>query len=466
MLFRYTPQEESGAFGRRILLPQRVAEEVGLEGGEGGGEGNGSLGSREEGGEPVGEGNVGAGGAGDGFLELGGMGRFAEKSGFPFAEAVLERPVAAGAVRVQEVAGFLVTFPDGGEDSAVTYDGAGDVFPDFQPVVAVKVQDAGEVAGIAHVHRIGEGAEAHRRHVGARLQILEKDVVPVVCRDEAVDGKAHPRGHESGAQVPEVPAGNAYDQPVGLAQAGELRIAVEIVEGLRQEAGDIDAVGRCQPQGAAEVRVQEGGLDQGLAVVEAAVDLQGGDVLPQGGELGFLHGAYAAPGIQDEDVRARDAQEAVRDGAPGVTGCGDEDIDIPFLGEVPQETRHEAGADVLEGEGRPMEEFQGVDSFFHRHGRAVEGQGFCDDAVQFRAGNVLPEEGRGHFLTDLYKGAFGKAADPIGRKGRNPFRHIEPAVFRKPLDDGLRQGSVRRLVFRTVVLHVNRQSNGRPGWKP
>ena len=58
----------------------------------------------EEGGETGGEGNVGAGGAGDGFLELGGVSRFAEEAGFAFAEAVLECAVAAGAVGVQEVA--------------------------------------------------------------------------------------------------------------------------------------------------------------------------------------------------------------------------------------------------------------------------------------------------------------------------------------------------------------------------
>ena len=94
-----TPEKRLGT-----SLPQRVAKEEGLEGGEGGGEGDRLLRAFEEGGEAGGEGNVGAGGAGDGFLELGGMGRFAEKAGFAFAEAVLEGMIAAGAVGVQEVA--------------------------------------------------------------------------------------------------------------------------------------------------------------------------------------------------------------------------------------------------------------------------------------------------------------------------------------------------------------------------
>ncbi len=165
-------------------------------------------------------------------------------------------------------------------------------------------------------------------------------------------------------------------------------------------------------------------------------------------------------------MRAGDAQEAVGDGAPGVTGRGDEDIDIALLCEMPQETGHEAGTDVLECKRRPMEEFQGINSFFHRHGRAVEGEGFRDDAVEFRAGNIFAEESRGDLLSDFYERKLGETADPIGGKSWDPFRHIEPAIFRKTLYDSLLQRSVWRLVFRTVILHVNRRSDARPGWKP
>ena len=394
-------------------LPQRVAEEESLEGGEGGGEGDGLLRAGEESGEAVGEGNVGSGGAGDGFPELGRMGRFAEKAGFAFLKSVFQGSVATGTVRVQEVAGFLIALPDGGDDRSVAYDGAGNVLPDRFPLLVVQVQDTGEIARIAHVHRIREGADAVGRRVGARLQVVEEYIVPVVRRDEAVNGKAHPLSHEGGADIAEVSAGHADDQAVGLTPAGELRVAVEVIEGLRQEAGDVDAVGRCQPQGAAQIRVQEGGLDQGLAVVETAVDLQRGNVLPQGRELRLLDRAHAAPGIQDENVRAGDAQEAVGDGAPGVTGRGDEDIDISLVGEMPEETGHEPSTDILEGERGPMEEFQGIDPFFHRHGRAVESEGFRDDAVQFHAGNVLAEECGRHFLPDFHEGKFGKAAEPV-----------------------------------------------------
>ena len=362
---------------------------------------------------------------------------FAEETGLAFTKAVLEGTVAAGAVRVQEVAGFGQALPDGVHDGAVAHDRAGDVLADVRPPVAVQVQDAGEVAGIAHVHCIRERADAGHRHIGARLQIVEEHVVAVVRGDEAGDGKAHAVRDERGAQVAEVAARDADHQPVGETQASHLRIAVEIIEGLRQKAGDVDAVGRCQPQRGAQVAIQEGGLDQGLAVVEAAIDLQGGDVLSQGGELALLDGTDAPLGVEDEDMRAGNAQEAVRDGAAGVAGRGDEDIDIPLLREMPEETGHETGAYVLEGEGRPMEEFQGVDPFLDHHGRAVEGKRFCDDAVQLGAGNVLTEEGARHLLRDLDERELGEALEPFGGKGRNPLRHVEPAVLRQALDDGL-----------------------------
>ena len=354
-------------------LPDPIRKKEGLEGIEVGGEGSGLLLAGEEGGEAGREVHVNAGGAGDGFKELGGVGGFAEETGFAFVETVLEGAVAAGAVRVQEVAVIGQALADRGDDGAVAHDRAGDVLADVFPLVAVQVQDAGEVAGIAHVHRIGQGADAGPGRIGTRLQVIEEDVVAVVRGDEPMDGKAHPVRHERGAEVAEVPARDADHQAVGEAQSGHLRIAVEVVERLRQEAGDIDAVGRCQPQGGAEVVIQESGLDQGLAVVEAAIDLQGGDVPPQGGELALLDGAYAALGIEDENMRAGNAQEAVRDGAAGVAGRGDEHIDIPLLREMPEETGHEPGADILESEGRSMEEFQGVNPLLHLHGRTVEG---------------------------------------------------------------------------------------------
>ena len=467
-LFRYTPQEESGRQKPYPLtLPNPVRKQEGLEGREGGGEGDGLFVAGEEGGEAGGELEVPADGAGDGFPELGGMGGFAEEAGFAFVEAVLEGTIAAGAVRIQEVAGFGQALADCGYDRSVAHDRAGDVLPDFRPLMAVQVQDAGEVTGITHVHRVREGADAGHRHIGARLQVVEEYVVAVVRGDEPMDGKAHPTGHERGAEVAEVSARDADHQLVSLAQARELRIAVEIVEGLRKEAGDIDAVGRCQTQRGAQVVIQERGLDQGLAVVEAAIDLQGCDVLPQGGELALLDRTDAALGIEDEDVRAGNAQEAVRDGAAGVAGRGDEDIDLALiLREMPQETGHEARTDVLESEGRPMEEFQGVNPLLHRNRRAVEGKRFRDDPVQLGAGNILPEESARHLLRDLHEGELGHTLEPIGGKGRNPLRHIESAVFRQALDDGFFERGDRRPPFCAVVPHVNRRSGASPGWKP
>ena len=91
----------------------------------------------------------------------------------------------------------------------------------------------------------------------------------------------------------------------------QLCVGPEVVEGLREEAGDVDAVGGGQTHVGVEVGIHEGGLDESLAVVEDAIDLYGGDVLAQGGELTFLNGRHLALGIEDIDVDALNTEESV-----------------------------------------------------------------------------------------------------------------------------------------------------------
>lgn len=74
------------------------------------------------------------------------------------------------------------------------------------------------------------------------MQIVGEDVVGVYCSNEAVNRKAHLHGEEPGGEVAEVAAGHRENKraPVGRQAGG----GVEVVEGLGQEAGDVDGVGR------------------------------------------------------------------------------------------------------------------------------------------------------------------------------------------------------------------------------
>ena len=61
-------------------------------------------------------------------------------------------------------------------------------------------------------------------------------------------------------------------------------------------------------------------LDEALAIVERSCDGHGRHVAAKRRELRLLDGRDAAVGKQDDDTRARETKEGLRDGAAGVAG--------------------------------------------------------------------------------------------------------------------------------------------------
>ena len=211
-----------------------------------------------------------------------------------------------------------------------------------------------------------------------------------------------------------------------------------------------------------EVSVHEGGLDQALAVVEDAIDLEGGDVLAEGGELTLLDGRDLALGVEDIDVDAIDAEEAVGDGGTGVTGGCDEDVEAAsplavrgsgrvLAYKVLQEAGHEAGADILEGEGGPVEELEGVDIVLDVDHGGVEGEGVADDTAQVLGGDVLAEEGVGDAACYFLEGEVGNLLPEGGGQLLDDFGHIEAPVLGKAADDGVAEGGAGGGVVGAIV---------------
>ena len=93
---------------------------------------------------------------------------------------------------------------------------------------------------------------------------------------------------------------------------------VQVVEGLGEEAADVDRVGGGERQAGVEVRVGEGLADESLAVVEAAANGDGGDVSAQGGELGLLAGAHLA---ERRSARPRPRRRGWGRGRARAGGC-------------------------------------------------------------------------------------------------------------------------------------------------
>ena len=221
-----------------------------------------------------------------------------------------------------------------------------------------ELEDADKVAGVADVHRVGEGRDGRFGVIVAGAQIGGDDVVGIAGGDEVTDGEAGAVGEEAGADIAEVAAGYADHRRSGF--VGPLLGRKEIIELLGEPAGDVDGVRRGEEEGFCECGVGEGFFDHALAIVETSFYFEGGDVLSEGGELEFLDAAYFPGGVEDDNAYTFYIIETAGDGAAGVAGGRDEYGDGAgvILSEVSEAAAHEAGADVFECEGGTVEELE------------------------------------------------------------------------------------------------------------
>ncbi len=246
-------------------------------------------------------------------------------------------------------------------------------------------------------------------------------------------------GEESGGEVAEV---SRRDNEGGEGAFGELARGLEVVEGLGDEAGDVDGVRARQIETLGKFPVSEGGFDKALAVVEGPADFEGGDVATESGELFFLKCGDPALGVKDDDLGAGDIVEGAGDCAAGVAGSRDEDGEIAAIvfGEIAHEAGHETGSEVLEGKGGAVEEFENRKVA----GEGVDGSGEVDGFVDERLKVGIRDGSLQEVLGDL-KAEFaqGKVA-PILPKGRGQggdfLRHVESAVSGQGAQDGFLEG--------------------------
>ena len=100
---------------------------------------------------------------------------------------------------------------------------------------------------------------------------------------------------------------------------------------MGQEASHIDAIGRGELHLGVKFFVHESILDEGLAVIENAIDLDCRNVLAKRCELAFLNRTDFSFGIKHIDMNAFYAQETVSYSRTGVATRGNKDIDRPLL---------------------------------------------------------------------------------------------------------------------------------------
>ena len=134
-----------------------------------------------------------------------------------------------------------------------------------------------------------------------------------------------------------------------------------VVHDLRHHARPVDRVDRRQPHPLAERRVVEHRLDEVLAIVERAVDRDRVHVVVvDRRHLAALDVARAAGWVEDHDVDVLAAPHGVDGRRSGIaTRRADDRHVLVALGEhVLEEPPDELQRDVLERQGRPVEQLQ------------------------------------------------------------------------------------------------------------
>ena len=255
------------------------------------------------------------------------MGCLQENARLALSQSLPQGLIAACAVGVEDISRSGIALPHGFPYALVAIGGTAYQLADALVAASEEVVYAGEIAGIAHVHGVGQGLSASPWVVFAGLQILVENVVGVVGGYKSFDGQPHHVAENACRDVAEIATWHADHQVIGLASFLEPGVGIEVIEGLGQEAGHVDGVGGSEFHMLVELFVHESGFHQGLAIVENAIHFQGGDILPQGGELAFLYLANLSFGVEHIHMDALHAQESVGYGRACVPGSSHEHVD-------------------------------------------------------------------------------------------------------------------------------------------
>jgi hypothetical protein len=121
--------------------------------------------------------------------------------------------------------------------------------------------------------------------------------------------------------------------------------------------------------------------------------------------------------------------------------------------EVLQQTGHETGADVLEGECRAVEEFKRIDAVGDAGDGTVELKRVADDAVKLFLLDVLAEESVGHGAGNFLKRQPVDAVEEFIRQRFDMFGHVQSAVFGQSFDHGFLQIGRRGMFVGAVISH-------------
>lgn len=236
----------------------------------------------------------------------------------------------------------------------------------------------------------------------------------------------------AGADVAEVPRGHAEGHLFVIAGGGR-EPALEVIDHLGQHAGPVDGIDGTDPVLRLEGGVVGDGLDDVLGVVEHAAHGDVEDVFVlQRVHLGPLEGTHPALGGEHEDLHVVLAAHGVLGRRTRVAGGSAEDVDVlaALVQHVLEQVAEELHGHILEGQCRPVREFQQVEIGLERCERGdvlgitsrpavavgMGGVGPVRQVLQVAGGNVTHE-----LLYDAQGERVVREFAPFGQLGLRDF---------------------------------------------
>ena len=252
-------------------------------------------------------------------------------------------------------------------------------------------------------------------------------------------GEPHALGHEPRSEVAKIPARDGENHRGG--SVFELRVGPEIVEHLRDEAGDVDRIPRSERKRPGQLGIGQCLLGEFLAIIERPGNFDGGDIPSQRRELLFLRFTNTSGGIKDYHADAGEAEKPVRDGTPGVAGSGgDHGQFLPRdADKMRHQPRHESRPEVFEGERRPVKQFQNVKVSGERHQRRGKVQRLGGDGRENVFRHIVTQKQPPCFEGNLRERQSAEARKERRGQCGNRDGHVQSAVLGQPAHDGLAQ---------------------------
>ena len=395
---------------------------------------------------------------------------------------------ADGGVRVEQLAALLVNLSDGLAGLFVIHGQRVEQLAGFAPAIGLDAETATLLEG---VHQPGDGGavatvqveqqalevrghhDVHRRRQGRVQGVLDvliaaheavQDVVAVGGHDQLVDRQAHVARQVAGEDVAEVAGRHREGHRTG--RRAQLDGGVEVVDDLGHDPRPVDRVDRHQTGALEETLVGEAGLDHLLAVVEVAVDGDVVDVVAlDGGHLATLHFGHAVVRVQDEDVDVLAGLAAFDGRRAGVAGGGADDHHaLVALGQhVVEQATQQLQGEVLEGQGRAVEQLQhplvAVQLTQRRHGAVGEHRvGVFEDLLEVGVRDAAGHERAHHPEGQLVVRQAGPGGDLLDGETRQVFRYVQTTVAGQAGEQHVFEIQGRRLATGTDIAHVIKPS--------